>query len=104
VENGGGKNRQVILFSTELFRLPRVGESLGVQFGVAEHFLQGGVIKGTVSGGVESVLRGGGSRFGQWGWAGVGTGWDPNPMSFFIFIFSCVLFYSSSRYKDYVQR
>jgi len=31
---------------------------------------------------------------------------DPNPMSFFFFffLFSCALFYSSSRYKDYVQR
>jgi len=35
---------------------------------------------------------------------------DPNPMSFFsfflffFFFVSCALFYSSSRYKDYVQR
>jgi len=32
----------------------------------------------------------------------------PNPMPFFsffsFFFFSCALFYSSSRYKDYVQR
>jgi len=30
---------------------------------------------------------------------------DPNPMAFFLlFFFSCALFYSSSRDKDYVQR
>jgi len=35
---------------------------------------------------------------------------DPNPMPFFFFhffqfhFFSCALFYSSSRYKDYLQR
>ena len=45
-EDGRGKNGQVILPGTELFRFPRVGESLGVQLGVAEHFFQGGVIKG----------------------------------------------------------
>jgi len=28
----------------------------------------------------------------------------PNPCLFFFFFSSCALFYSSSRYKDYVQR
>jgi len=70
VEDGRCKNGQVVLSGTELFRFPRVGESLGVQLGVAEHLLQGGVIEGTVSGGVESVLSGGGKGFGQWGWVG----------------------------------
>jgi len=38
----------------------------------------------------------------------IAGGVDPNPMPFFcssfFFLFSCALFYSSSRYKDYVQR
>jgi len=42
----------------------------------------------STAGGVEEIIR------------------DPNPMPFFsIFLFvSCALFYSSSRYKDYLQR
>ena len=74
MENVGGENGPLILSSTELFCLPTVGESLGVQFGVAEHFLQSGVIKGRVSGGVVSVLSGGRRGFGQLGWVGWGTG------------------------------
>jgi len=60
VEDGRGKSRQVVLSSTELLGFPGMGESLGGQLGVAEHVFQGGVIKGTVSGWVEGVLRGGG--------------------------------------------
>ena len=70
MEDGGGENGQVIMSGTELPRFPRVGESLGVQFGAAEHIFQGGVIKGAVSGGIEGVLRGVGRGFGQWGLGG----------------------------------
>ena len=52
-EDGRGENRQGILSGTELLGFPRVRESLGVHLGVAEHFFQGGVIEGAVSGGVE---------------------------------------------------
>jgi len=67
VEDGWGKNGQVILSGTELLRFTRVGESLGVQVGVAKHFFRDGMIKRTMGGGVESVLGGGGGWFGQWG-------------------------------------
>jgi len=44
----------------------------------------------SIAGGVEEIVR------------------NPNLMPFFFFLFfflfSCALFYSSSRYKDYVQR
>jgi len=53
VEGGRGENRQVILVGTELLRLPRVWEGLGVQFGVAEHFLELGVVEGAVDRGVD---------------------------------------------------
>ena len=75
MEDGRRESGQVVLSGTELFCLPRVRESLRVQLGVAKHFLQGGVIQGAVSGGVEGVLKGGESGFGQWGWVGGGTGW-----------------------------
>jgi len=39
VEDGRGKSGHVILSGTELFCFPGVGESLGVEFGVAEHLL-----------------------------------------------------------------
>jgi len=70
VGNGRGENGQVVLSGMQLFSFSGVGESLGVQFGVAEHFLQGGVIEGTVSGGVESVLHGGGGGLAN------GGGWE----------------------------
>jgi len=53
---------------------PRVGETLGVQLWVAEHFLQGGVIKGRVSGGVESVLTGEGGLVNRGGSDGAQSG------------------------------
>jgi len=52
-----GDNRQVILVGTEMFRLPRVWEGLGVQLGVAEHLQELGVVEGAVDGGVD-VFRG----------------------------------------------
>ena len=55
VLGGRGKFRQVILAGAELLRLPGVGESLGVQFGVAEHFAKPGVIVGAVHRGVDVV-------------------------------------------------
>ena len=40
VEAGRGKNEQVILVGTKLFRLPRLCEGLGVELGVAEHLVE----------------------------------------------------------------
>ena len=49
MEGGRGQNGQVILSGSELLRLPRVREGLGVQFVVAEHFLEGGVVERAVN-------------------------------------------------------
>ena len=46
MEGGRGENRQVILVGTELLHLPRVRAGLGIQFGVAEYFLELGVVEG----------------------------------------------------------
>ena len=57
VEDGQGENRQVVLVGSELFCFPRVWEGFGVQLGVAEHFLEFGVVEGAVDGGVDVFLR-----------------------------------------------
>ena len=59
-EDGRGERGQVIFTGTEVFRFPRVGERLGIQLGVAEHFLEVCLVEGTMSEGVNCVLRGGG--------------------------------------------
>jgi len=74
VEGGWGEGGQVILIGPELFRFPRVWEGLGVQFGVAEHFLKFGVIERAVDGGVDISLGVGRGRSGQWGGVRRGTG------------------------------
>ena len=51
-----------------------MGESYGVQFGVAEHFLQLGLLEGAVDGGVDVFLRWREARSGQWGGIRGGTG------------------------------
>ena len=73
VEDGRGKNGQVILTGAELFHFPGLGEGLGVELWVAKRFLKPSVVKGVVDTGVESIgwRRGGG--LGQW----EGVGWDP---------------------------
>ena len=53
-----GKLRQVIFAGAKLLRLPRVGENLGVQLGVAEHLSKIGVVVGAVHGGVDVAGRG----------------------------------------------
>jgi len=60
VEGGRGENRQVILVGPELFCFPRVWEGLGVQLGVAEHFLELSVVEGAMDGGVDIFLGWGG--------------------------------------------
>jgi len=67
VEGGRGENRQVILVGPELFRFPRVWEGLGVQLGVAEHFLELGVVERAVDGGVDIFLGWGGGLVGPMG-------------------------------------
>ena len=64
MEGGRGKDRQVILVGQELFRLPPMWEGLGIQLRVSEHFLDLGVVKGAVNGGLDFFLGLGG------GWAG----------------------------------
>ena len=59
VLGGRGKFRQVMLASAKLVRFPRVGESLGVQLGVAKHFAKPGVVVEAVHGGVDVVRKGG---------------------------------------------
>ena len=59
VLGGRGKLRQVIFASAKLLRLPRVGEGLGIQLGVAEHFTKVGVVVGAVDRGVNNAGRGG---------------------------------------------
>ena len=66
MEGGQGENRQVILVGTELLRLPRVWEGLGVQFRVAEHLLELGVVEGAVDARVDV--------FQMWGGPGRGNG------------------------------
>jgi len=60
VEDGMCDSRQVVLFRSELFRLPRVGEGLGVQLWVTDSFLELIVLKRAMDGGVEGVVRRGG--------------------------------------------
>ena len=48
VEGGRGKNRQVIFAGSKLSRLPGVGEGPCVEFGVAEHLFEVGVVEGAV--------------------------------------------------------
>ena len=55
VLGGRGKLRQVIFAGTKLLRLPGVGEGLGIQLGVADHFAEPGVIVGAVHGGINVV-------------------------------------------------
>jgi len=64
VEGGRGKNRQVILVGRELFCFPRVWEGIGVQLGVAKHFLELGLIEGAVDRGLAVSLRWGGGQSG----------------------------------------
>jgi len=47
-EGGWGEKGQVILVGAELYRFPRVWEGFGVQFGVAEPFLELGVVERAV--------------------------------------------------------
>ena len=68
-----GDNGQVIWTGTELFRLPTVWESLGIQFGAAEHFLECCVVEGAVDGGVGKPLRRGWG-LSHWGRGGRGQG------------------------------
>ena len=56
---GRGKFEQVKFAGAKLLRLPRVWESLGVQFGVAEHFTKPGVVVWAVHGGIDVFARGG---------------------------------------------
>ena len=81
MEGGRGKSGQIILSGLELLRLPRMWEGLGVvQFGVAEHLLELGVIEGAVGGGVNSVAGRGGRRLDPWGgWDGAQGGGDDLP-------------------------
>ena len=58
VLGGRGKFRQVVFAGPKLLRLPRVWESLGVQFGVAEHFSKPGVVVWAVQGGIDVFERG----------------------------------------------
>ena len=53
------------MVGTELLRLPRVWEGLGIDLGVAEHLFELGVVEGAVDAGVDTPLRRRGSRFGQ---------------------------------------
>ena len=76
MEGGSGENGQVALIGVELFCLPGVWEGLGIQFGVGEHLLEFGVVKGAVERGVGILLRWGGGWLGQWGGMGGGTRWE----------------------------
>jgi len=68
VEGGNGKDRQVILVGTELFRFPEVWVGFALQLGVAEHLLELAVVEGAVDGGVDVFMRWGGA-----GWANGGA-------------------------------
>ena len=57
VERGRGENRQIILVGPELFRFPRMWEGLGIQLGVAEHFLELGVVERALDRGVGIFVR-----------------------------------------------
>jgi len=57
VEGGRGKNGQVILTSTEQLPLPSGRGDFGRQLRVAEYFLEFGVVKGAVDGGVGIPFR-----------------------------------------------
>ena len=70
---GRGKNGEVILTGTELFHFPTVWEGLGIQLGVAEHWLEFGIVEGALDGGMGKSLRRG-WRLGQWGEGGRGQG------------------------------
>ena len=59
VLGGWGEFRQVVFAGAKLLRLPRVGEGLGVQLGVAEHLPKVGVVIGAVHGRVNVAGRGG---------------------------------------------
>ena len=59
VLSGRGKYRQVVFAGAEFLRFPGVGESLGVQLGVAEHFTKPGIVVWAVHGGV-NIVEGGG--------------------------------------------
>jgi len=74
VEGGRGEARQVILVGPELFPFPRGWEGLGVQLGVAKHFLELGVIEWAVDGGVDVFLGTVGGWSSQWGGIRRGTG------------------------------
>jgi len=76
VEGCWGENGYVILVGPELFRFPRVWEGLGIQCGVAEHFLQFGVVKRAVDGGVDFLLGWGGGLNGPMGGYERGHGVD----------------------------
>ena len=63
VEGCRGKDRQVILVGPDLFPFTGVLAGLGVEFGVAEPFLELGVVEGAVGGGLGILLgRGGAGR------------------------------------------
>ena len=64
MEGGRGKNGQVVLVGTELFRLRTVWEGLGVQLRVADHFLEFGVVECAMDSGVDVLMR--------WRWGAVG--------------------------------
>ena len=66
VEGGRGKSRQVIFAGAKLARFPGVGEGPCVEFGVAEHLLEGGVVEGAVYRRVKGAWVGGGLRLGGW--------------------------------------
>ena len=50
----------------EQFRFPRMWEGPGIHLRVAQTFLEFGVVKGTVDGGVDLFLGWGGGWTGQW--------------------------------------
>ena len=56
VLGGGGENRRVIFPCVELSCLSGVGEGPSVEFRIAEHFLECGVIKGAVHRRVEGTM------------------------------------------------
>ena len=57
VLGGRGEFRQVIFARKESIRFPAVGERLGVQFGVPEHFLETCVVIRAVHRGVKWVSQ-----------------------------------------------
>jgi len=94
VEVGKGKDGKIIRIGTELLRLTRVWEGVGIQLGIAQHLFEFGVIEWAVDGGVDVLLRWGGHErghrvggegllVGREGWAdllergGAGGPWGP---------------------------